>query len=137
MTVLSGFGRRDLGLRWALAGLCVVLVAGCETQVVVLSPPLHARVVDGETRKPLDGVRVTLISEDGPETAMAYSDPAGHVDMPGMLAQPRTLFQVMTDRPHPAVRALFERPGYEPYMIDSVTGYGFFRGYTPVHLYPE
>ena len=137
MNLLSGFDRPRRRLGWALAGLCTALLAGCQTQMVVLSPPMHTRVVDGDTKKPIEGVRVTLVSLDGPETVTAYSDRAGYVDMPGLAAQPRTLFEMWANTPRAAVRAVFERPGYEPYAINSVNGYGFFRGHTDVHLYRE
>jgi hypothetical protein len=136
MKLLSKSDRVDLCARYALAALCAALVAGCQTQTIVLSPPMHARVVDGETKRPLDDVRVTLISRDGPETAIAYSDHAGFVDLPGLLAHDNSVLGVITVRQRVAVHAIFEHPGYEPYTIDSVNGYGFFKGYTDVHLYP-
>lgn len=137
MKILPAFHPRGLRLRCALGGLCVLLVAGCETQPVVLSPPMHARVVDGTTRTPLDDVRVTLVSLDGPEVTTAYSDEAGFVDMPGLLGHNNIVVGVVTAKPRLAVHAIFERPGYERYTIDSVNGYGFFKGYTDVHLYRE
>lgn len=137
MQLLRTFHPRDLRPRWALTGLCVLLTAGCETQTVVLSPPMHARVVDGATRRPLDDVRVTLISLDGPEVATAYSDQTGFVDMPGLLGHNDTVAGVVTAKPRLAVHAIFDLPGYGRYTIDSVNGYGFFKGYTDVHLYRE
>jgi hypothetical protein len=136
MKLLSKFGRVDLSARYALAGVCALSAAGCQTQTFVLSPPMHARVLDGETKRPLGDVRVTLISRDGPETAIAYSDRTGFVDMPGLLGKDNSVLGVITARQRLAVHAVFERPGYEPYTIDSVNGYGFFKGYTDVHLYP-
>lgn len=137
MKLLRTFHPRSLRLRCALTGFCVLLVAGCETQTVVLSPPMHARVVDGVTRRPLDDVRVTLVSLDGPEVATAYSDQGGFVAMPGLLGHNDIVVGVVTAKPRLAVHAIFERPGYERYTIDSVNGYGFFKGYTDVHLYRE
>ena len=137
MKLLRTFHPQCLRLRYALTGLGLLLVAGCETQPVVLSPPMHARVVDGVTRRPLDDVRVTLISLDGPEVATGYSDGAGFVEMPGLLGHKEAVVGVVTAKPRLAVHAIFDRPGYERYTIDSVTGYGFFKGYTDVHLYPE
>ena len=137
MKILRSFHPRGLRLRSALTGLCAFLVAGCETQTIVLSPPMQARVVDGITRRPLDDVRVTLISLDGPEVATAYSDQGGFVVMPGLLGHKDTMVGVVTAKPRLAVHAIFERPGYERYTIDSVNGYGFFKGYTDVHLYRD
>jgi len=136
MKLLSRFDRVAQCTGYALAAFCAALVAGCQTQTVVLAPPMHARVVDGETRRPLGDVRVTLISRDGPETAIAWSDRLGFVDMPGLLGHDNSVLGVITARQRAAVHAIFERPGYEPYTIDSVNGYGFFKGYTDVHLYP-
>ena len=137
MKLPSRFDPTGLRPGLALAGVCALFVTGCQTQTVVLSPPMHARVIDGETRKPLNDVRVTLISRDGPETATAYSDRAGIVEMPGLLGQNNSVLGVVTAKPRAAVHAVFERPGYATYTIDSVNGYGFFKGYTDVHLYPD
>lgn len=137
MNRLSKSSPATLTLQCCAAGLCALLATACQTQTVVLSPPMHARVVDGLTRRPLAAVRVTLLSRDGPETAMAYTDTAGYVDMPGLLGQNNSVLGITTARPRAAVHAIFDRPGYEPYTIDSVNGYGFFKGYTDVHLYPE
>lgn len=130
---------KDLRLGCALAAACAVFVSGCqsETVAVELSPPMHARVVDGVTKLPIDGVRVTLISRDAPQLATAYSDQAGFVDMPSLMAPDNSIARRLTDTPWSAVHAIFERPGYETYMIDSVNGYGFFKGHNDVHLYPE
>ena len=68
---------------------------------------------------------------------MAYSDRNGFVDMPGLSGQDNVVLRVMTDTPRAAVHAVFERPGYQPYMIDSVNGYGFFKRHRDVHLYPD
>jgi len=129
---ICGYPRRQ----GALVGICALLLAGCQTESVALSPPMHARVVDGVTKNPLYNVRVTLISRDGPETATAFSDNSGFVNMPALLAQSDTMLGVV-DRPRAAVHAIFQYPGYVKYTIDSVNGYGYFRGYYDVHLYPD
>jgi hypothetical protein len=116
---------------------CAALLTGCQTEMVVLSPSMHARVIDGTTRKPLAHVRVTLLSRDAAATATAYSDAFGFVDMPGLVGEHNGMFRLTADAPRAAVHAIFERSGYQPYTIDSVNGYGFFKGYTDVHLYRE
>ena len=123
------------GLRGAAAA-CALLAAGCQTQTVLLSPPMHTRIVDGTTKLPLDAVRVTLVSRDTPQVATAWSDRAGYVDLPSLAGQDDSVLRQMTDTPHTAVHAVFQRPGYVTYTIDSVNGYGFFKGYYDVHLYP-
>lgn len=133
----SKSGPMGLRVRPALAGACVLLAAGCQTETVVLSPPMHARVLDGATRLPLDGVRVTLVSRDSPEAVTAFSDRHGFVDMPPLTGPDNTILRHMTDTPRSAVHAIFQRPGYETYTIDSVNGYGFFKGYDDIHLYPS
>lgn len=135
MKLPSNFDPAGLRLRCALAGACALFIAGCETEPIALSPPMHTRVLDGESRLPLDGVRVTLVSRDSPLTVTAYSDHAGFVDMPPLLGDDKPIIRHLTDTPHSAVHAIFERPGYEAYSVDSVNGYGFFRGYNDVHLY--
>jgi hypothetical protein len=123
-------------LGFVLVGLGALFVACCQTQTVVLSPPMHTRIVDGTTGKPIDRVRVMLVSHDA-APAMAYSNRLGFVDMPGLVGQHSTAFRLTADTPRAAVHAVFERPGYQPYTIDSVNGYGFFKGYRDVHLFPE
>ena len=123
-------------LRYASVLFCTALVGGCQTETFVLSPAMHARIVDGMTGRPLDRVRVMLVSPDA-ATEIAYSDRFGFVDMPGLVGQDSTVFRITANSPRAAVHAVFERPGYEPYTIDAVNGYGFFKGYRDVHLYPE
>jgi len=130
---LDGDDRR---LRYASVLFCAALVGGCQTETFALSPAMHARIVDGMTGKPLDRVRVMLVSRDA-APAMAYSNRLGFVDMPGLVGQDDTVFRFTAATPRAAVHAVFERPGYQPYTIDSVNGYGFFKGYRDVHLYPE
>ena|ERR1700731_2370908 len=137
MKPVSRLDNGNSGLRYALLFFCAVLVSGCQTETVVLSPSMHARVVDGTTGKPLAHVRVTLLSRDAAATATAYSDTFGFVDMPGLAGEHNSVFMVTTDAPRAAVHAIFERRGYQPYTIDTVNGYGFFKGYTDVHLYHE
>lgn len=127
----------NLRPRFALMFFCAALIGGCQTETVVLSPTMHARVVDGITKKPLARVQVTLLSSDANVSATAYSDAFGFVDMPGLVKQDSIVVSFRTDAPPAAVHALFQRPGYQPYTINSVNGYGFFKGYTDVHLYPE
>ena len=122
--------------RWALAAVCALFVGGCQTDLIALSPPMHARVLDGVTKKPLGGVQVRLVSSDTPQEVVGTSDPSGFVDMPGLMGEDNFVVRHMTDTPHTAVHAVFRRPGYETYTIDSINGYGFFRGYEDVHLYP-
>jgi hypothetical protein len=98
---------------------------------------MHARVVDGVTGRPLDAVQVTLLSKDAPDSITGYSDRTGAVALPPLLAPDQPVLRAWTDTPHLAVRAVFQRPGYDTYTIDSVNGYGFFRGYSPVRLFPE
>ena len=124
-----------LPLRCALAAACALFLAGCQTEPIALSPPMHTRILDGETRLPLDGVRVTLVSRDTPQTVTGYSDRNGFVDMPPLLGDDKPILRHMTDTPRRAVHATFQCPGYERYTIDSVNGYGFFKGYNDIHLY--
>jgi len=131
------FDRGNRHKRLALACLCVTLLSGCQTQPVVLSPPMHARVVDGLTGKPLDHVRVTLLSLDAPMSATAYSNGSGFVDMPGLIGQENFASRYFTNTPRAPVHAIFELGGYQPYTIDSWNGYGFFKGYRDVHLYRD
>lgn len=119
----------------AVAGACALTLSACETETVALSPPMHTRIIDGVTKLPLDGVRVTLVARDGPESVSAYSDGKGVVHMPPLLGQDNFIVRHMSDTPRLAVHAIFERPGYETYWIDSVNGYGFFKGYDEVRLY--
>lgn len=135
MKIPSKFDPAGLLLRCALAGACALFIAGCETEPVALSPPMHTRVLDGTTKLPLADVRVTLVSRDTPLTVTAYSDQSGFVDMPPLIGQAHPITRHITDTPRFAVHAVFERPGYETYSIDSVNGYGFFKGYGDVHLY--
>ena len=123
-------------LRYASVFFCAALVGGCQTEIFALSPAMHARIVDGMTGKPLARVRVTLVSRDA-APAMAYSNRLGFVDMPGLVGQDNAMFRITADTPRAVVHAVFERPGYQSYTIDSVNGYGFFKGYRDVHLYPE
>jgi hypothetical protein len=120
MNFLSKFDRGGPRFRPALACLCVLFVSSCGTEAVVLSPSMHARVIDGVTGKPLDHVRVTLLSRDAPVSEMSYSDLNGIVDMPGLAGQESVSFGF-----------------FAATMIDSVNGYGFFKGYTNVRLYPD
>ena len=129
--------RGDRCVRQALACLGAAFLLGCQTEGVVLSPAMHARVVDGLTGKPLDHVRVTLLSRDAPMMATAYSNLNGFVDMPGLPGQDNVVLRFMTDAPRAPVHAIFERSGYQPFTIDPVNGYGFFKGYRDVHLYRE
>ena len=124
-------GNRDL--RCAALLLCAAFAAGCETETVVLSPAMHARVIDGTTGKPLDRVRVTLVSPDAAASETTYSDAFGFVDMPALTGLQGGVFTASS--PRSAVHALFHRPGYQSYTIDSVNGFGFFKGYTDVHMY--
>ena len=119
----------------ALVGAGAFAVSGCATETVALSPPMHTRIIDGVTKQPLDGVRVTLVARDGPESVSAYSDGTGVVHVSPLLGQDNFIIRHMTDTPRLAVHAIFERPGYETYWIDSVNGYGFFKGYDEVRLY--
>jgi hypothetical protein len=137
MKLVFKLDRGNRGLRYALVFFCPALVSSCQTETVVLSPAMHARVVDGTTGKPLAHVRVTLLSRDAAATATAYSDAFGFVDMPVLVGQHSVVFRFTTDTPRAAVHVVFQRPGYQPYTIDSVNGYGFFKGYTNVHLYPQ
>jgi hypothetical protein len=98
---------------------------------------MHTRIVDGLTGKPLDHVRVTLLSRDAPVSLTEYSDSHGIVDMPGLAGQDNLAFRFLTDTPRAPVHALFESPGYAPYVLDGVNGYGFFRGYRNVRLFPD
>lgn len=123
-------------LRYASVFFCAALVGGCQTEIFALSPAMHARIVDGMTGKPLARVRVTLVSRDA-APAMAYSNRFGFVDIPGLMGQENAVFRITADNPRAVVHAVFERPGYQSYTIDSVNGYGFFKGYRDVHLYPE
>ena len=129
-------GRGNRRLRYTPIFFCAALLGGCQTEAVVLSPTMHARVVDGTTRKPLAHVQVTLLSRDAAATATAYSNAFGFIDMPGLVGRDSVVW-FMSDTPRASVHALFQRPGYQPYTIDSVNGYGFFKGYTDVRLYPE
>jgi hypothetical protein len=137
MKLVLRLGRGNRRPLYALVFFCAALVGGCQTETVVLSPALHARVVDGTTGKPLARVQVTLLSRDATATVTAYSDAFGLVDMRGLVGQDSVVARFTTDTPRAAVHALFQRPGYQPYTIDSVNGYGFFKRYTDVHLYPE
>jgi hypothetical protein len=124
-------------LRPALACVSAAFLLGCQTQPIILSPPLHTRIVDGVTGKPLARVRVTLLSRDAPASTTAYSDWRGIVDMPGLAGRENIAFRFLNDAPPASVHALFERPGYAPYMIDAVNGYGFFKGYHDVRLFRD
>ncbi len=137
MNLASQSGRGVRCMRPTLVCLSAAFLLGCQTEPIVLSPSMHARIVDGETGKPLDHVRVTLLSRDAPMSATAYSNGNGFVDMPGLLGQGNLALRFFTDAPHAPVHAIFERPGYEPYMIDAVNGYGFFQGYRDIHLYRD
>ena|SRR5579862_7089534 len=137
MELPSKFGYVALCLRGILAGACSALLVGCQTRAVVLSPPMHARVVDGRTGKPLDQVRVTLTSLKTPQTATGYTDRTGFVDLPGLLGQDNGFPWDMTETPPSAVHAVFQRRGYESYTIDSLNGYHFFKGTTDVRLFPD
>src|SRR5438270_11992290 len=66
MNLVSKSDRGDRCVRQALACLSAALLIGCQTEAVVLSPAMHTRVVDGLAGKPLDHVRVTLLSRDAP-----------------------------------------------------------------------
>jgi hypothetical protein len=57
--------------------------------------------------------------------------------MPGLGGQDNLVSRYLTDTPRAPVHAIFEYPGYAPYVIDAVNGYGFFRGYRNVRLFPE
>jgi hypothetical protein len=136
MKLPSRFDGLTMCLRNVMVAICAATAAGCQTQAIVLSPTMHARVVDATTGKPIDGVRVTLRSPDTPVMATAYSDRAGFVVMPGLLGPDDPVRRVLNDTPQSAVHAIFEHPGYQTYTIDSMNGYGFFKDYTDVHLYP-
>ncbi|HLY04450.1 MAG TPA: hypothetical protein VKR31_01770 [Rhizomicrobium sp.] len=133
----SRFDRAGICLRLAAAGFCALFIAGCESEPVALAPPLHTRVVDGVTKLPIDGVRVTLVSRDTPQIVTAYSDRDGIVALPPLLGDDKPILRHLTDTPALAVHAVFQHPGYETYSVDSVNGYGFFKGYYDVHLYPH
>jgi hypothetical protein len=128
------FGRPQRRVCQVLSCLCAAVLMGCEAETVELSPSLHTRIVDGLTGKPLDHVRVMLLSRDAPVSETAYSDLNGIVDMPGLKGQ--LAFQLFADTSPSTVHAVFDRPGYQRYTLDSVNGYGFFRGYRDVRLYP-
>ena len=126
-----------LSLRWAVAAACALLIAGCQPYLVALSPPMTTRVVDGTTKLPIEHVRVTLVSRDTGQTITGYSDRDGVVHMPSLLGEDHVILRHLTDTPRSAVHAVFDHPGYETYSIDSVNGYGFFKGYNDIHLYPS
>lgn len=127
--------RGDARLGPAFACLCALALTGCQTDTVPLSPPMHTRIVDGVTGKSLGQVRVVLLSRDPPASEMSYSDARGVVDLPALTGPKNMTF--FTEAPPNPVHAVFDRPGYERYTIDSVTGYGFFKGYRVVRLYPD
>lgn len=120
-----------------MIGACAVFIAGCQTDAVALSPPMHTRVVDGMTKLPIDGVRVTLVSRDSPQIVTAYSDRDGFIHLPPLLGDDKPILRYLTDTPLSAAHVIFERPGYATYTVDSVNGYGFFKGYYDIHLYPD
>jgi len=98
---------------------------------------MQARVVDGVTGKPLNDVQVTLVSREVTNSLMAYSDRSGLVVLPGLMAPDHPVQRVLSETLPTAVQAVFRRPGYRTYTIDSINGYGFFRGDIAVRLFPE
>ena len=123
--------------RLTLASLCALFLAGCQADLVALSPPMRTRVLDGTTKLPIDHVRVTLVSRDTTDRVTAYSDRNGFIHMPSLVGEDHVILRHLTDTPRSAVRAVFDHPGYVTYSVDSVNGYGFFRGFNDVHLYPD
>jgi hypothetical protein len=118
-----------------VVGVSALLMLGCQTGEVYVTPPLHGKVIDSESGAPLADVVVTVWSTEQPDLRQTgKSDEQGGINLPGLKGRLRSTFPFVADRVMPPAIARFEAEGYVPKQIDSNADYLLFEGKRPIRL---
>ena len=117
--------------------LASVSLAGCQTGVVYISPPFHARIVDANSGAPVAGATVSMWSMSESSTKqVARTDNTGHVDLERLAGRMTIALPFVADILPPVALARVEARGYESKDLNSRTDSAQFEGSEPVKLIP-
>jgi hypothetical protein len=113
----------------------LILLAGCQSGEIYLSPPLNTRVLDEKTKLGIQGVRVSMRSVVvGSPLAEGTTSSDGHIFLPRIKGRVSIGFPFTNDIVLPLSVVDFKKEGCEPVEIKSDTGLDYFQGIKSIEL---